>query len=788
MIKNCKRCGCEFEAKSARQEYCNKIIRRKCIVCGCEYETTCGLEYSEVCENKECKKRAGTIKSRNKIKVCKNCGRPFRSNSPRQVYCNQHIKKICVICGNEFDSICNGDDVKTCSQECVNQLVAKSAREFYLKTTRICKLCGKKFNPETNTQIYCKDDHYKKCVVCGSEFLIKRNADGNIVTQDIPVTCSEKCRTALLIANGNIGSMGAAKAREAYQAKTGYSSPFSNPEVIEKIKETNLERYGDTAFVRTPEYIDKSIKTNIERYGCEWPIQSEAIQKKAADTLFEHYGVTRTMDSQELRERQRQSTIVSTGYPSAMQSPIIQEKFKRTIRDRYGVDYLSQFPEFREKAIATNLARFGVKNPMQSLEVQSKAKETCIQRYGFDNPVKSPKVKDKMRKTARSKYVVDWYNSSTQFRVSQMKDPSKANEFAKFIDNTKLYIESNFDHKPSFRELSDKLGVSETTVSDNLRKLGLGDLVCRTLSYGENELSEFILSANPGLHIVRNDRQSIRPQELDIYIPDFNIAIEYNPTYTHNSSAPSFQEELPKPVNYHLNKTIKCEEAGIFLFHLFGYEWTNKRSIMESMIRNLIGANVDKVYARNCYVKGVSAEDSRKFLNENHRQGYAAASVKMGLYDKKTDRLVSLMTFGKMRNTIGTGKEDLSDCWELIRFCNVLNTSVVGGASKLFKHFVDSYKPSRIRSFSDRAHTRGTLYSTLGFKYVHSSEPSYVWIDSFTDTAYNRVNAQKQNIKAFLHDDSIDLNKSEKQIMEEHGFLRMYDCGTILWEWKSENK
>ena len=424
--------------------------------------------------------------------------------------------------------------------------------------------------------------------------------------------------------------------------------------------------------------------------------------------------------------------------------------------------------------------------------------KTTQYRYGFSNYAQTPEWKasvaenkdiiaQKRQQTCIQRFGAKYYSQTAEWLERFVTDKSKLEDRNSFINNPKTYISENFSDKPTPHMLSEKLGINTTSVLYHIHRLGIEDLISSNVSSIEQEVIEFINHICEDTNIIHNDRDAIKPNEIDIYLPELNLGIECDPTATHNSTINVFDSKSAAlSPSYHLNKTIKCEEAGIFLFHLFGYEWTNKRPIMESMIRNLIGANADKFYARNCYVKEVSSEDSKKFLNENHRQGYAAARVKIGLYDKKTVRLVSLMTFGKMRNTIGTGKEDLSDCWELIRFCNVLNTSVVGGASKLFKYFVDSYKPSRIRSFSDRAHTRGTLYSALGFKYMHSSEPSYVWVDSFTDVAYNRVNAQKQNIKAFLHDDSIDLNKSEKQIMEEHGFLRMYDCGTILWEWKSD--
>lgn len=140
------------------------------------------------------------------------------------------------------------------------------------------------------------------------------------------------------------------------------------------------------------------------------------------------------------------------------------------------------------------------------------------------------------------------------------------------------------------------------------------------------------------------------------------------------------------------------------------------------------------------------------------------------------------MTFGSTRSTIGK-KDDVS--WELLRFCNKVDTCVVGGASKLFKHFVNKYEPRRIVSFSDVAHTSGKLYPILGFNYLRTSDPGYVWVDTKTDKAYHRMNAQKRNIQKFLHDENIDLSNSESQIMIEHGFVKVFGSGNDVWEWKN---
>ena len=341
------------------------------------------------------------------------------------------------------------------------------------------------------------------------------------------------------------------------------------------------------------------------------------------------------------------------------------------------------------------------------------------------------------------------------------------------------YIKSKFNHIPTYYELSNDLHMSPSSIQQMLSKHGCENLVSKYIPTMEQEVSKYILSVDPSVTIVHNTRKVIKPKEIDIYLPDHHIGIECNPTVSHNSSLPLYDSCANViPNNYHKVKTDLAKQNGIFLLHLFGYEWNHKKDIMKSIIRNLLHKS-DRIYARKCEIKDVDSHTAMKFLDENHRQGALGSSTRLGLYYQ--NELVSLMTFGKSRHTIGKSE----NYTELLRFCNKLNTTVIGGASKLFKYFIKHYNFNKIISFSDRAHTSGNMYKLLGFELDHISEPGYVWVDEQTDTAYHRINAQKQNIKRFLNDDSIDLSQSETQIMESHGFVKVYDSGTCTWVYES---
>ena len=228
---------------------------------------------------------------------------------------------------------------------------------------------------------------------------------------------------------------------------------------------------------------------------------------------------------------------------------------------------------------------------------------------------------------------------------------------------------------------------------------------------------------------------------------------------------------------------MKCRNAGIFLFHIFGYEWTNKREVIESMLTSILNEVETRYYARNTHVVDLTSKECAKFLFENHRQNYVFSKIRLGLKLNDSNELVAVMTFNHPRHTLGHTDTDKDSYWELARFCNKRNTTVVGGASKLFKHFVKNYNPDKVISFSDIAHTKGTLYEILGFKAISESDPSYVWVNTLNDQYYTRVACQKKNLPKLFKPENIDLSKTEKQIMSEHGYAQVFDAGVIRWEW-----
>lgn len=283
--------------------------------------------------------------------------------------------------------------------------------------------------------------------------------------------------------------------------------------------------------------------------------------------------------------------------------------------------------------------------------------------------------------------------------------------------------------------------------------------VCNTryCSKQEQEITDFIKSFYSKTILLRN--KSLIGKELDIVLPDDKIAIEYDGLYWHN-------ENVIENTS-HLMKTELCEKQGYQLIHIFSDEWLFKQEIVKSRLKTLLH-NSTKIFARKCEVHEVDSKTATYFLNTNHVQGACASKYKYGLYHD--GELVSIMTFGKSR---------FANEFELLRFCNKLNTCVVGGASKLLRHFLNEHTEiTEITSYADRRWSKGNLYEKLNFVKTHVTKPSYFYV--IGQMRENRIKYQKHKLVAA----GFDSAKTEHEIMKERGIPRIYDCGTIKYVFK----
>ena len=300
----------------------------------------------------------------------------------------------------------------------------------------------------------------------------------------------------------------------------------------------------------------------------------------------------------------------------------------------------------------------------------------------------------------------------------------------------------------------------------NYHLSGHGCPICgNNMSIAESEISDYVKGL--GYDVVEKDKSVLCGKEIDLLVPKANIGIEYDGLYWHSDEY--------KDRRYHLDKTEECAKYGIRLIHIFEDEWVSRNGIVKSMLCNILNKTPIRIYARNCEVGVVSQRDKSEFLNDNHIQGNVSSKVNLGLYFNGI--LVSMMCFGGTRINLGAKTHNEGE-YELLRFCNKLFTTVIGGASKLFKHFLENYAPMSITSYCDRRWSVGDMYEKLGFTFLHCSQPNYYYI-----VGNNRKNRFKYR-KSVLVKEGFDEGKSETEIMKERGIRRIYDCGTFKFVWK----
>ena len=541
--------------------------------------------------------------------------------------------------------------------------------------------------------------------------------------------------------------------------KLGVKTTLQLPEVKEKVKETMQRKYGTDNILKLREFHEKAEDTLEKRYGVRNCMQSEEIRERARETWRRNYGVDNPNKCEEVVQKRKKTLQETYGVDNPMKNPEFaqrQQKTKaETLRARTGIGFLSEIPReelerlyIKENLSAREIADMFGRDVFSILGIMSEngihkdrslsevhRKETSVLKYGTPYPVSlNGKNKETLAEILRSK-------KGDDYPVDLILDKDN---FVAFLDS--------LDEPRTISEIAELIEVSYTVVINLIKKFGLKNhpkiLYLSSSSSQEREICSWLEGL--GFSVQKNIRGIIPKYEIDIYIPDKKLGIEFNGNYWHG--------EQCRDNKYHQEKSLLGRENGVFIYHIFEYEWENEdtREKIKSHLLSILGIAETVLYARNCEVREVSIPQKSDFLKKNHLQGDDKSSVRYGLY--YNDELVSLMTFGRPRF-------NQKYQWEIHRYCTKSGVVVVGGASRLFKHFLDS-SSGAIVSYSNFAKMSGNLYQKLGFKKIGLSKPSYVWCRG--KEILSRFQTQM---------------KEEAKTMHENGYFRIYDCGNEVWEY-----
>lgn len=471
-----------------------------------------------------------------------------------------------------------------------------------------------------------------------------------------------------------------------------------------KRKATNLKLYGFENCRQAPSVIAKYEETCLEKYGYTNPVLNKDIQSKISDTLKQTY-----QESGKEIKAARNTTFIKRYGEHPNKTEFIQNKRKHAVFEKYGVEHTTQLDSTKEKSKATMLKNFGNTNYWMSDIGRGKRSEILIRK-----------------------------KEETQEKRDLIVDGIKKLPFQKMTRT----------------EIAQAINLPLTSCNFLIREYNLSvkEEIQQNKSSVEIEIVEFIKSLRIK-NLIPNDRKMLEGKEIDIFLPDYNLAIEVDGIYWHS-------EKWGKDSKYHLDKTIKCNQKNINLLHIFDSEWMDKRTqeIWKSIIKSKLQLNT-KIYARKCEIKNVSTTEAAKFLNENHLQGFLGGSIKLGLYHNNI--LVQLVILNKSRYN---KKYDL----ELIRSASLGGFTIVGGLSKLLSKVLGS-----IISYADLRYSIGTGYEKIGMARLKNTVPNYFYI--IDGKLESRLKYQKHKLVNLLEE--FDPNLTESHNMNNHGIYRIWDCG-----------
>ncbi len=424
-------------------------------------------------------------------------------------------------------------------------------------------------------------------------------------------------------------------------------------------------------------------------------------------------------------------------------------------KQKFKESYLSNdMEQINNKRKKTNLKRYGNENANLSDIVKNKTKDIFIEKFGVDNPMKLEKYQLKSSSIRQEKFI----NNNIP-RILEALDLKLLSEYKG------AHIEHSFECIKCLHQFNSIW---------NYIQQGKRCPKCfpNGTSSFEDDLINYLNSININ-NIQRNCKTLIRniktnmPLELDIYIPDKKVAIEFNGLYWHS-------EKFINDKNYHLNKLKLCEEKDVFLITIFEDEWLSKQDIVKSRLKQILQiTNSQRIHARKCQIKEIDSKVKNEFLEKYHIQGNDSSVIKLGAF--YNDELVSVMTFA--HGNISKGSKYVKDIWELNRFAINNDYRIPGIASKLLKYFQRNYEWNQIFSYSDRRWSQGNVYYKLGFELDSITKPNYWYLKQ--GKRIHRFNLRKTS------DEPKDI--TEWLLRKEQGYDRIWDCGNLKFILNNNN-
>lgn len=435
--------------------------------------------------------------------------------------------------------------------------------------------------------------------------------------------------------------------------------------------------------------------------------------------------------------------------------------------DMYGIKHTNaQKCEFRKKA---NIEKHGSYEQYKS-DIKAKREATCLERYGATSNLSTDEFREQSKKSCIEKYGTEYANQANSVKkkiadslIAQYGSKEKAYE--SFVEKSMHTREERYGSiKQSYliglenqsKVIQEKYGVAYACMRKEARNLTNNSTPNRQFAQMLDELN-----------IVYDREFPVKRYSYDFKVD--NILIEINPSATHNSTWGIFGiADICSP-DYHLKKLQTAKDAGFRCINV--WDWDDKNKIAMMLLPKR------KIYARDCKIEQLDAKTANKFLRTYHLQNACQKQLYCyGLYHNGD--IVQVMTFGKPRY-------NKQYDYELLRLATKFECYVIGGAEKLFSHFIKQFESIKIISYCDNSKFNGDVYERLGFTKINDGKPSLHWYNITEDKHYTD-NFLRQRGADQLLGTSFGKGTNNEEIMRQYKFVEIYDCGQSTYSFTKE--
>ena len=203
-----------------------------------------------------------------------------------------------------------------------------------LKKRPVCIICGK--------PVKYTSGHYAK--FCSKE--CQYSDLGKKITKEIKIKSNLE----------KYGVEHTSQLKEVTDKRTKSRADHVN-KIQQHVRESLYKKYGAYDVMHIPHILQKIKDTNLKKYGVEFPLQQ---LKK---------------ESSEIYQKISQTCINKFGIDSPLKNKEVREKIKQTNIQKYGVDYLFKSNIIKEKIKQTNIQKYGVDNPLKNKEIWKKSQD-----------------------------------------------------------------------------------------------------------------------------------------------------------------------------------------------------------------------------------------------------------------------------------------------------------------------------------------------------------------------------------------------------------------------------